>query len=169
MSFHPPAITPSAPTFSHLPFSQLPFSRQLTHRLLWGNNCRHNPQKIPISNLVTLSRQPHVEDRRGIWKSETRCSRWLEPAFHGFEEVGMGSGSVGFPSLWATGLGRSGIGPEAGGGEGRWAGGGSGGKLRRWRTCFPPSPGVGRSHVRDAGEPVMLCPARRSGAPSWGG
>ena len=74
----------------------------------------------------------------------------------------MSSSSVGFPSLWATGLGRSGIGPEAGGGGrlGRWAGG----KLRR-RTCFPP--GVGRSHVRDAGESV-LCPARRSGAPSWG-
>ena len=55
--------------------------------------------------------------------------------------------SVDFPSLWATGLGRSGIGPEAGGGGGRWAGG-------------EVTEAVCGRHVRDAGE-SLLCPARQ--------
>ena len=86
--------------------------------------------------------------------------------------MGMSSSSVGFPSLWATGLGRSGIGPEAGGGEGggQEGGGEGGGKGGRRGGSYGgglASPRcVGRSHVRDAGESV-LCPARRSGAPSW--
>ena len=67
----------------------------------------------------------------------------------------MGS-SVDFPSPWPTGLGRSGIGPEAGGG-GRWAGGSYGGAA--CRRCD-------RSHVRDAGESFLALPgAPRSGAP----
>ena len=134
---------PLAPRPHFFP-AQCPFSR-LTPRLWWANNClvpafrnfqpRHFIQAVACIGQVA------------ILKSETRCSRWSR-----FTLV-LGS-SGGFPSLWATGLGRSGIGPEAGGG-GRWAGGRRG-KLRRRH----------RGHVRDAGE--LLCPARRSGALSWG-
>ena len=133
----PPCLARSAPLFPFFPGSLAGYSYNGATIA-----CQH-PKK---GQFPTLSLYPSGS----MWRAGRDLEIWNEM----FTLAGAGSllrkqemgSSVDFPSRWPTGLGRSGIGPEAGGGGrlGRWAGG----KLRR--RCLPtlrPEPRARRRWV----------------------